>query len=161
MQRNERNATSALPQAQFDVSTIGSLDRLALLALWRQLYRSPAPSGISQPLLRRLLSWEIQAQAEGGLTAKELERLAALASGKPQRTSPQMATGTRYLREWNGVTHVVEKVAGGYLWNGLIQSSLSSIARAITGAHWSGPRFFGVKRHGRRSALASTKGVAS
>lgn len=157
----QKGSVRTSSQSPFDVSTIGTLDRLALLNLWGQHCRTLVPSGISQPLLRRLLSWEIQAQAEGGLTAKELERLAALASGKTRRSSPQMATGTRYLREWNGVTHVVEKVAEGYLWNGQVQSSLSSIARAITGAHWSGPRFFGVKRPGRRSALASTKGVAS
>ncbi len=56
-----------------------------------------------------------------------------------------MAPGSRFLREWNGVTHVVERTEVGYLWNGKVHASLSGIARAITGAHWSGPRFFGVK----------------
>lgn len=48
------------------------------------------------------------------------------------------------LREWNGVTHVVEVTETGFLWNGETWRSLSAIAREITGAHWSGPRFFGL-----------------
>jgi hypothetical protein len=148
-------------QDQFDISTLQTLERPALVALWRQHCRTLIATGISQPLLRRLLAWEIQAKAEGELTAKEVERLAGVAMGKIRRTSPQMATGARYLREWNGVTHVVEKVAEGFLWNGQVQISLTSIARAITGAHRSGPRFFGFKRPDRKSASASPKGAAS
>ena len=52
--------------------------------------------------------------------------------------------GGRLLREWNGVTHVVEVTETGFLWNGETWRSLSAIARAITGTHWSGPRFFGL-----------------
>ncbi|BDW86550.1 hypothetical protein MACH21_27270 [Roseicyclus marinus] len=58
--------------------------------------------------------------------------------------SPNLKPGGRLLREWNGVTHVVEVVENGYLWNGQRWRSLSVIAREITGAHWSGPRFFGL-----------------
>ncbi len=52
--------------------------------------------------------------------------------------------GTRLIREWNGVTHRVEVEEQGLLWRGTRYSSLSAVARAITGARWSGPRFFGV-----------------
>jgi hypothetical protein len=52
--------------------------------------------------------------------------------------------GARLIREWNGTTHVVDVVDGGYLWNGEQHRSLSAIARAITGTRWSGPRFFGI-----------------
>ncbi|WP_229583444.1 DUF2924 domain-containing protein [Paracoccus sp. S-4012] len=47
------------------------------------------------------------------------------------------------LREWNGTTHVVEIGDDKYRWDGRNWDSLSAIAREITGAHWSGPRFFG------------------
>jgi hypothetical protein len=36
----------------------------------------------------------------------------------------------------------------GYLYADRLYGSLSEIARAVTGAHWSGPRFFGIKRRG-------------
>lgn len=76
--------------------------------------------------------------------------LAALAPSKEKtRTktvSPAMRPGGRLLREWNGVTHVVDVIEGGFMWNGQTWRSLSAIAREITGAHWSGPRFFGLNR---------------
>jgi hypothetical protein len=56
-----------------------------------------------------------------------------------------MKAGGRILREWNGVTHVVDVLDLGFRWNGTTYRSLSAIARAITGARWSGPRFFGLK----------------
>lgn len=143
------------------VPDIEAMDRDALVALWLQVVGRPVPRNISQPLLRRFLAWEVQVAAQGGMSVREMEQMARLASSKARRPSPQMAAGTRYLREWNGVTHVVEKLANGYLWDGRIHTSLSAIAGAITGAHWSGPRFFGVKRSGRPPTLQAIKGGAS
>lgn len=48
------------------------------------------------------------------------------------------------LREWQGRAHEVIVLADGYLWKGERYGSLSVIAQHITGAHWSGPRFFGT-----------------
>ncbi len=62
--------------------------------------------------------------------------------------APQVASGTRLIREWNGVTHVVDAVDDGFIWQGARYGSLSAVARAITGARWSGPRFFGVTSEG-------------
>lgn len=55
-----------------------------------------------------------------------------------------MKPGARLVRAWNGTTHVVDVLPDGYLWNGAKHRSLSAIARTITGARWSGPRFFGI-----------------
>jgi Protein of unknown function (DUF2924) len=51
------------------------------------------------------------------------------------------------------VTHVVDVLPEGFLWDGIPHLSLSAIARAIAGARWSGPRFFGLV-----SAADATKG---
>jgi Protein of unknown function (DUF2924) len=158
----ERAATAAEPTAK-GVALVANLDesdRPALMSRWRDLFGTPAPRSISQPLLRRFLAWEVQVRARGGLSAREREQIARLWEGNQRRQSPQMASGTRYLREWNGVTHVVEKVAEGYLWNGGVHASLSAIAGAITGAHWSGPRFFGVTRKNERPSSCARKGSA-
>ncbi len=61
-----------------------------------------------------------------------------------RKESPRLQPGARLIREWNGVSHVVEVVEAGFIWNGDRHRSLSAIARAITGARWSGPRFFGL-----------------
>ena len=52
--------------------------------------------------------------------------------------------GTRLVREWNGRTHVVDVIEDGFVFDGKTYRSLSAIAKRITGAHWSGPRFFGL-----------------
>ncbi len=63
-------------------------------------------------------------------------------AAKRQRRS--LMPGDRLLREWNGKTHVVEAIEGGYVFEAKVYSSLTAIARQITGVHWSGPRFFGL-----------------
>jgi hypothetical protein len=73
-------------------------------------------------------------------SATDGERGAEPASVERRRLVP----GVRLLREWNGRTHVVDVTEAGYLYEGETYRSLSAIARKITGAHWSGPRFFGL-----------------
>lgn len=149
--------TAAL-SASAQVAALETMDRDALLALWSATLGGEPPPRLSQPLLRRMLAWELQAREQGGLSAaavRELERLAAARGREAGRTgeagsarcspTPRLKAGGRLLREWGGVTHVVDVVEGGFLWRGERHRSLSAIARAITGAHWSGPRFFGLK----------------
>ncbi|CUH47594.1 hypothetical protein RUA4292_01765 [Ruegeria atlantica] len=69
---------------------------------------------------------------------------------KPRPTCPALKPGGRLLREWNGVTHVVDVTEDGFTWNSRSCRSLSAIAREITGAHWSGPRFFGLTGKGAK-----------
>jgi hypothetical protein len=66
------------------------------------------------------------------------------ASGKAAARRTDIQTGARLIREWNGRTNVVDVVQGGFLFEGKSYRSLSAIARKITDAHWSGPRFFGL-----------------
>lgn len=98
---------------------------------------------LSQQFMKRVLIWEIQNRALGGVSLKTSRRLNQIASGKtlPVMTKP----GARLIREWNGRTYQVEVVEGGYVMDGKTWRSLSAIARHITGARWSGPRFFGVQ----------------
>ncbi|TIR60185.1 MAG: DUF2924 domain-containing protein, partial [Mesorhizobium sp.] len=56
----------------------------------------------------------------------------------------QVLPGARLVRDWNGKTHIVDVVEDGFVFEAKVYPSLSSIARKITGAHWSGPRFFGL-----------------
>jgi len=54
--------------------------------------------------------------------------------------------GTTLAREWRGRTHVVQVREDGFEYEGQPYRSLSVIAARITGAHWSGPRFFGLTK---------------
>lgn len=127
------------------IAQIEGMDRAALIAVWDQAFSRPVPNRLSAPFLRRFLAFEMQARGSGGLPKGFVGRLAKAAREKPSASSPVVKPGGRLIREWNGVTHVVDVVDGAFLWNGQRYASLSPIARAITGARWSGPRFFGLK----------------
>ncbi|WP_137113356.1 DUF2924 domain-containing protein [Mesorhizobium sp. GR13] len=62
----------------------------------------------------------------------------------PVAQMPALLPGTRLVREWNGRTHIVDIGENGFVFDGKTYRSLSAIAKRITGAHWSGPRFFGL-----------------
>ena len=126
------------------VEMIESMDRAALIAAWSDIFDKSVPKSLSQPFLRRFLAFEVQARRFGGLPKnflRDVERLVATAA---QTNGAGIMPGGRLLREWDGVTHIVEVIDDGYFWNGETYRSLSSVARAITGARWSGPRFFGL-----------------
>lgn len=129
-------------------SALEKLPREGLVALWTRTFGSAPPPNMSRVFLRRFLAFELQARTRGPLPKSVTAGLARLARQGPRRPDPKLRPGGRYLREWNGVTHVVDVTEGGYLWNGETHASLSAIARAITGARWSGPRFFGAHQRG-------------
>ena len=125
---------------------IETMDRAALSAAWTEVFGTPVPKRLSRPFLRRFLAFEVQARKNGGLPKGFAGKLTKAKRDDPFTSSPALKPGGRLIREWNGVTHVVDVVEDGFLWNGQRYGSLSPIARAITGARWSGPRFFGLKR---------------
>ncbi|SLN63438.1 hypothetical protein PEL8287_03460 [Roseovarius litorisediminis] len=128
------------------IADIEVMDRAALIAAWSDVFGTPVPKRLSSPFLRRFLAFELQARQFGGLPKGFIDRLGRADAVKPETRSPALKPGGRLIREWNGTTHAVDVVDGGFLWNGQRFASLSPIASAITGARWSGPRFFGLKR---------------
>ena len=118
---------------------------------WRRLYRSHPPLHIRRDLLVLAIAWKLQEKVHGGLTAAQKRRLAGIAGelkeGGDLSENPviRLKPGLRLVREWRGETHDVLVLEDGFEWNGERRHSLSAIAREITGTHWSGPRFFGLK----------------
>ena len=110
------------------------------------------PSRLRFQTLRRILAYEVQARALGGLSPKEQRALKAIAGGKgtSEATSQVASSGTHLVREWNGRTYRVEVTDEGYVLDGTTYRSLSAVAKRITGTAWSGPRFFGLAK--KRSA---------
>ena len=138
------------PKLEREIEALADLARAEMVERWRTYYRTDPPKGISRPLLVRAVAYEIQAKRYGGLKPATDRRLRAIANGTAdgdharRKESLRLQPGARLIREWNGVSHVVEAIEGGFTWNGDRHRSLSSIARAITGARWSGPRFFAL-----------------
>ncbi len=127
-----------------DVADLAAMGRSDLVTLWQQLFDQPAPAMLSQPFLRRFIAFEMQSRRHGGLPRQVKATLEKGSEKKPRPACPALKPGGRLLREWNSVTHVVDVTEDGFTWNGRSYRSLSAIARKITGAHWSGPRFFGL-----------------
>jgi hypothetical protein len=132
------------------IADLETMDRAALVAAWSMVFGTPAPKSLSQAFLRRFLATEFQTRRRGGLSKQTKAALARRVDAHLPPRSGALEPGGRLLRDWNGVTHVVEVIEDGYRWRGATWRSLSVIAREITGAHWSGPRFFGL--HGKRKS---------
>ncbi len=125
---------------------------------WRALIGTDPPR-YNRGFLVRRLAYRIQELAYGGLSQAARARMEELLTqagcselGSPQ-TKKQLARGrrempvigTRLIREWNGQPHEVTAVPGGFAYRGRRYRSLTAIAELITGTHWNGPAFFGVR----------------
>ena len=96
-------------------------------------------------LIGRMITYRIQEEAFGGLDQKALKLMDRARGGNAgSETIRRLRAGTVLVREHGGARHTVTVVAGGFAWNDAIYPSLSSVARAITGTAWNGPRFFGL-----------------
>jgi hypothetical protein len=141
---------------------LARLDLDGLRREWRRLYRAAPPARLSRDLLLRSVAHRLQEDALGGLRSAAKRRLAGLAralaaNGKspPARATTRLKPGTTLVREWHGRTHTVLVLAKGFEHEGQHYASLTRLACAITGAHWSGPRFFGLLRNARPAAAAT------
>jgi hypothetical protein len=125
---------------------------------WRELFETEPPA-FNRRYLESRLAYRIQELAYGGLKPETVKRLEALGeqldggniTTRRIRADLTPIVGTRLLREWQGVEHVVTVTADGFEWQGRPYRSLSAIARAITGTRWNGLVFFGLKNHRRRA----------
>jgi hypothetical protein len=120
---------------------------------WRRLYHCEPPR-LSRDLLVRGIGYRLQELQHGGLSNSTRRKLKTLA--KAFRTEGRVAPdpglslkpGARLVREWHGRTHTITVTEDGFEYAGVTYASLTKIAKKITGAHWSGPRFFGLVRGG-------------
>ncbi len=133
------------------LNALEELDYQGLRDAWRRLYRVPPPAKVSRDLLLLGVGWRLQADVLGGLRPATKRRLASLAEavergGDVTRDRvARLKPGAKLIREWHGITHVVVVCEKGFEWQGKLWRSLTKIAWEITGAHWSGPRFFGLR----------------
>jgi hypothetical protein len=140
------------------LSRLQDLDGAALREEWRRLCRSEPPR-ISRDLLMRAVACRLQELEFGGLPKWAQQRLANSAidldpgEAAPKQVEPRLKPGARLVREWRGRTHIVIVLDGGFEFEGRPYRSLTQIAVEITGAHWSGPRFFGLKDRKRPTGL--------
>ena len=145
--------TDASPARLAALKTTPTAD---LKTQWRDLFGTEPPP-FNRRYLESRLAYRIQELAYGGLQPETLKRLRALGeqldggdkAKRSIRADVRPIAGTRLIREWQGVEHVVTVTTDGFEWQGRPYKSLSAIARAITGTRWNGWVFFGLKNHRR------------
>jgi hypothetical protein len=132
---------------------------------WRRLLRAEPPR-LSRDIMMRAIAYRMQEIAQGGLSKVTQRRLMTLANqletdGRiAPLPGPRIKSGSRLIREWHGRIHTVTTIDEGFEFQGKTYRSLTQIAFEITGAKWSGPRFFGLTQR-PRSAAGGRKTAAS
>jgi hypothetical protein len=131
-----------------ELKSLATLSPVQLRQSWFDLSGVNLPHA-SPSLLRYLIAHRLQEKVLGKLPTyieRELGRLNGNSDADAHAMSRRgpILLGTRFVREWNGKTIAVTATNGGFEWDNETYRSLSEIARKVTGAHWSGPRFFGL-----------------
>jgi hypothetical protein len=133
------------------LASLAQLPKAALCKLWSQLFKAPPQCTLRRNLMLPILAYRIQEEAFGSITAANRSRLRQLARAfeADARSAivpvPSIKAGTRLVRKWRDQVHLVNVEASGYEYQGGRYTSLSEIARLITGTRWSGSLFFGLK----------------
>jgi hypothetical protein len=147
-----KSARPKIGGLEHELAEIAGLDQPTLRARWADLFRRPPPKGISRRLLLYALAYDAQAKAHGGLRPATRHKLLQAGREEPSTGATTrrrerrgtLSPGSRLVREWQGRSYTVEVTDCGFEYAGHQYRSLSEVARAITGARWSGPRFFGL-----------------
>jgi hypothetical protein len=142
----------ALQTLEQRLNAIPKLPDSQLAKEWAALFGRPPPRGISRRLLELAAAYDAQANVYGGLRQSTRRKLTdwarrrAMTIEKNPKPKPRvtLSAGTRLVREWHGGICTVEVTEQGFLYAGQRYGSLSAVARTITGARWSGRRFFGL-----------------
>jgi hypothetical protein len=111
------------------------------------MFGKAPPPALTKDLLGRMIAWRIQEQFYGGHDKATLKLLDRIARGEAAKasTEPRLRPGTVLMREHRGVQHTVTVTLDDFIWPDESFSSLSAVARAITGTSWNGRRFFGLR----------------
>jgi hypothetical protein len=134
-----------------ELAGLSGLDLYQLRARWLKLYGREPSARLSRQLLTGAIAYKLQENAHGSLPAVARKFLADTAVGKkPLAPTLQFKPGTVLLREWQGVTHEVTMLDRGVLYRSERHSSLTKVARLISGIHRSGPAFFGMRDHAQQ-----------
>ena len=154
-----RSGCRDLATANHQITELRDRSTPELRLAWRQLHRTGPPPGLSRDLLIRTLVHQMQERAAGGASRALRRRLQTLV-GEFEKKSASFnpgivpKTGTTLVRQWRGHANTVLVRDDGFDYEGQNYRSLTVIAERITGAHWSGPRFFGLTKRSGASVSA-------
>ena len=149
--RNNRPRRADRTELERDIAGLVDRSTQDLRLAWRQLHRTGPPPGLSRDLLIRALAYQLQERTYDGTSRALQRRLQSLAGEFEKGPSCSdsrimLKIGTMLVRQWRGHVNTVLVCKDGFEYDGQRYRSLTVIAEKITGAHWSGPRFFGLTK---------------
>jgi hypothetical protein len=152
--RNDRPRNRDLAELDCEIAELIDRSTEELRRAWRTLHHSGPPLGLSRDLIIRGLADKLQQRAHSGPSRALQRRLRILAADFEKGArffdpGGALKTGATLVRQWRGRTHAVLVRDDGFEYDGRRYRSLTVIAERITGAHWSGPRFFGLGKQMR------------
>ena len=145
--------------ASIKLQWLEEADAATLRQFWAETRGSAPPRTFTARLMRLALAWDAQAafsSVEAAGTRRAWSRAIRVRndSGSPKShrdaVPAMVGKGTRILKDWGGTTHEVQITEDGVTWNGQSYSSLSAVARAMTGTNRNGPKFFGLREESER-----------
>lgn len=128
-----------MPKLEEQLAALATMSPAQLREEWARVCKAPAPR-FPPDLLQLGIAYQLQERA--GARKINAERLIRNAAGGSARQA--IRPGTQFIRSWNGRTIEATAEEAGYRFDDRLYPSLSAIAKQVTGAHWSGPRFFGL-----------------
>jgi hypothetical protein len=140
-----------------EIASLSALDAETLRQRWKALIGADPAQYLGRSLMVRALAYRLQERALGGLKPAAQRLLDRICDGRAELVEERIpkrraGAGTLLIREWRGVHHRVTVLDNDVVYRGRRYKSLSEVARAITGTHWSGPLFFGLKRRAKETA---------
>lgn len=140
-----------------EIAQLPTLGASALRQRWAQLLGDDPPPNLGRKMMVQAIAYRLQERAFGGLTPSTLRILDRVVDGSgcdESKCAParKASAGTVLIREWGGVTHRVTVLDDDVAYRGRRYKSLSEVARVITGTHWSGPMFFGLRNRSKEHA---------
>jgi hypothetical protein len=140
-----------------EIATLNLLEPAALLQKWKALFGTDPSPLLARIFMVRAIAYRLQEQRYGGLkpsVQRLLDRVCEERAdvGRKRMPDERVSAGTVLIREWGGVSHRVTVLDHGVVYRGRRYRSLSEVAGVITGARWSGPLFFGLKRRAEKIA---------
>lgn len=133
------------------MDNLKTLTTKKLQVRWQEIFKMSAPKGYTKSFLVKEIEWHYKY----GKLSDELQKRVDKLAGHYSETKTidtkkvrkfEVTVGTKFIREFKGEKYEVIAVDGGFSFNGKLYKTLSAVANVITGTHWNGKKFFGLRK---------------
>ena len=127
-----------------------NLTQKELQAMYYEYFNIEAPIGLTKSFLIKDILWKLEFGKNSDILQKRIDKLVSEYSKNKSININKVkqfgvTAGTKFIREFKGEKHEVIAIENGFKYKNKTYKSLSAIANVITGAHWNGKKFFGLR----------------